>query len=253
MEWLARLRAPGARAQRSAGPPPAWTAAAIGVGLVLAVTAALATGGPDIPWMAVALLVPGVIPGLADRDGWHVRAAMAYVAVEQRRQWRHGRLPVTPAAANAWLAAGNNATATPLERASVLVAAGRHADAMTAIDGAEASSDIDRVRQLRLRLTVAAMSGGSSIDVAAVRAAADSLPSDQRRYQVVSAAWSQAWLDVNAGRPWRDRFAAVARAYAPYPLPRPLWLVAVALQQLVLPISIVLAFAILSLAQAILS
>jgi hypothetical protein len=220
---------------------------------VLAVVAAIAAGGPDLRWIAAGLLVPRLVPGIADRDGWRVRAAMAYVAIEQRRQWRHGRPPITPAAANAWLDGEAGQAATALERAGVMVTAGRRAEALAALDGAAVASDLDRVRQLRLRSTIGAMAGTGEIDLDQVREAAAALPMEQRRYQVVSAAWSQAWLDVNAGRPWRDRFAAVAHEFAPYPLPRPIWAFGVALQQLVLPISIVLALAILSVAQAILS
>jgi hypothetical protein len=246
VEWLARLRSPGARAQRSAGPPTAWTAAALGVGFILAVIAAIAAGAPDVRWIAAGLLGPALVPGIADRNGWAVRAAMAYVAIQQRRQWRHGSLPVTPAAANAWLERRTSEASTPLERASVLVTAGRQAEALAAIDAADASTDVDRVRQLRLRSTVAAMSGGGEIDLARIGTAASALPLDQRRYQVVSAAWSQAWLDLSAGRPWRDRFAAVAREYGPYPLPRRVWVFGIAMQQLALPVAVVLACGIVS-------
>lgn len=252
MEWLARLRSPGARAQRGAGPPVAWTAASLAVGFVLAVIAAMAAGGPDVRAIAAGLLVPALVPGIADRDGWTVRAAMIYVAIEQRRQWRHGRLPVTPARANAWLQSEASAAATPLERAAALVTAGRRDEALAAIETAEVTTELDRVRQLRLRSTVAAMSGTGEVDLAGIRAASRELPLDQRRYQVVSAAWSQAWLDLGAGRPWRERFAVVARGFAPYSLPRRVWIFGIAMQELALPIAVVLACGIVLLVEGLL-
>ena len=243
---LARLRSPAARAQRSAGPPTVLSAAALTIS-VIAMVALAATLVPPSGW-AWLVLIPialTTVAAMADQDGWRIRAAMVEVALEQRRHWRHGRIPVTPEAAAAWLDDPANDGATALERAAVMVTARRWTEATAAVELAPVATPDDAVRQLRLRSTVIAMTDpGRTIDVDAVRVAAAGLPADERRYHVLSAAWSQAWLDVVADRPWRERFARVAREFGPSRIRLRYWLVAVALQQLVLPISIALAAAI---------
>ena len=203
----------------------------------------------DWAWLVLIPIGLTLVVAVADRDGWWIREAMIEVALEQRRHWRHGRIPVTPESAAAWLDDPAHESATVLERASVMVTARRSRDAAAAVESAAATTPDDLVRQVRLRATIAAMAEpGGPIDLARVREAAFGLPAEERRYHVLSAAWSQAWLDVVAGRPWRTRFAAVARDFRPYATKRRHWLFAVALQQLVLPISIALAAAIVLLA-----
>jgi len=100
---------------------------------------------------------------------------------------------------------------------------------------------VDRVRKIRLHSTIEAMADPSrtrTVDVAAVAAAAATLPADERRYQVTSAAWTQAWLDVVARRPWRARFVAAVRDHGPFGLPFRYWFLAVALQELLMPLVI---------------
>jgi hypothetical protein len=244
---LERLRSPGARAFRDAGPSDRRLVAALVGSVLLAVVLAWTVAGPD-DWPFLALIPIGLTLGiaLADRDGWTMREAMVFVAVEQRRRWSRGKLPATPRAANAWLADPGNDDATGLERAGVLLVANRHAEALALLEAAGMATDLDRVRAVRIRSTAEAMTDPSkAIDVDGVRVEAASLPIDERRYQVVSAAWSQAWLDVVARRPWRRRFAAVAREFAPYRLPRHQWLLGVAPQELLLPLILAVVFGIL--------
>jgi hypothetical protein len=237
MEWLARIRSPAARIQRAAGPPETQSVAALVIGVIAAVVLTW-TVPREIDWRMLLLIPIGLtlVVALADRDGWSIREAMTWVAHQQRRRWHFGRAPATKREATAWLEDARNDRATDLERAVVLSTAGRVADAIAAVDAAGVESDLDRVRKVRLRSAFMAMADPTMrIDLDAIRAAAVSLPVDERQYQVVSAAWSQAWLDVVAGRPWRSRFALIARDCAPYDLPAPLWIAAVAVQQLLLP------------------
>lgn len=191
----------------------------------------------DWPWLLVVpVLLTGVV-ALGDRTGWMAREAMAFLGVEQRRRSERGPLPTTRASANAWLQDHANDGATELERANVLATAGRAADALELIDAFVAGTDEDRVRQLRLRSSIASLADPTlGVDLEAIRAAAATLPINAARYQIVAAAWSQVWLDVAASRSWRARFAAAVAPYAPYPIPRRLWIFGVAAQQCMLPI-----------------
>lgn len=198
------------------------------------------------PWLLL-LGIPAVLTAIvavADRDGWRVREAMAYVALQQTARWSRGPLLRTTPAAEAWLADPANAEATTPERTSALIAAGHWAEAETLVAGAEGSTDTERASIARLRATIAAHPDGD-IDLDAVRAAAASLPPHERRYHVAAAAWSQVWLDLAARRVWRPRFAAAVRDLGPFPVPRRVraW---IAFQQLAAPIACVLAFVILA-------
>ena len=156
---------------------------------------------------------------------------MAYVSLEQRKRFAGRRFPRTPDAANAWLAA-EHPEVTELERISIMVTAGRYADANAALQDVVPGDAIDEVRLVRLRaVAAAALEPAGAIDVAAIGLAARDLPAEERRYQVVSAAWSQAWLSLVNGRPWRAQLAGVAKQFSPYPLPR--WVrIAIAIQRM---------------------
>jgi len=62
------------------------------------------------------------------------------------------------------------------------------------------------------------------------------VPTDERRYQRLSLAWSISWLRIRAGEPWRDDFAEAVRPYAPFRVP-PRFLVVHVIQQYALPIA----------------
>ena len=129
MGLRARLRSPAMRAQRSAGPPPALSAAALAASVVAIVVLAATVVAPrDWAWLLLIPIALTTVAAVADRDGWRIREAMIQVALEQRRQRRHGRIPVTPEAASAWLDDPANVSATGLERAAVMVTAHRWAD-----------------------------------------------------------------------------------------------------------------------------
>jgi hypothetical protein len=78
------------------------------------------------------------------------------------------------------------------------------------------------------------------VDMDAIRGATDGLAQRERRYQLTAAAFSQAWLDIEAGRPWRSAFARAVRTLGPHPVPLhiALW---IAVQELAAPIAVVLA------------
>lgn len=195
----------------------------------------------DVPWPLWAV-VPATVLTLicvADRDGWNIRRAMAYVALQQRARWTRGPLPDTPAKAQAWLADPANANASGLETASMLITSGNRADGSALLDSYVPETGTQTAAVVRLRSYLRASENGS-MDMAPIRAAAERLDPDDRRYQLTSAAWTQAWLDIEARRPWRQQFADSVRDLGPYPAP-PRALAFIWIQQLAAPVAIVLA------------
>ncbi len=245
---IARLRSPATRALRDAGPPNRQVIVAAAVGLL--VDLALWLLGPlrGLPWpvLAIAPAAMTMIVAIADRDGWIVRRAMMDIAVQQRARWSPGGFPASPAAAEAWLEHPANMGASALQRASVLIAAGRHDEASTLIEAMAPENLAQQASALRIGAFLRGRTSGS-IDVAATRAAIDRLrlePSE-RRYQVSSLAWSQVWIDVERGRPWRAAFADAVRDLGPFRVPARMGLL-IGLQQLAAPFAIVLATAIVA-------
>ena len=179
-------------------------------------------GSRDVLPLAAYVIPPALltlIVSIVDRDGPTIRSALAFVGLEQRRRAASIRLPLTKDAADRWLSE-DHPEASPFERAGILITAGRHADALAALESVEPGSDIDRVRLIRLRASAeAVVHGDGDLDLDAIRAAAAALPDAERKYHVVSAAWTQAWLDITRKRPWRAIFATVAREWAPYAIP----------------------------------
>lgn len=249
MSLLDRVRGPGPKALRDAGPPQWQVIAAVLGGGVLDVVLAL-VAWRDLP-LAAYVVPPFILTlavSLADRTGVPVRRAIAWVGMEQRRRWT-GRLPISKGGAERWLA-DPPPDAGPFERASALLTAGRPADAAAVLERFEPASSSDRVRLGRLRASVAAaLDPGAALDMSAVRAAVADLPPAEARYHLVSAAWTQAWLDISRRRPWRERFAAVAVAHQPYELPARVGAMLV-VQQFAGPIACVLAGLIVLVIQA---
>jgi hypothetical protein len=223
--------------------------ALIGGGLI---DSAIATTRVDVPAF-VYFLPPAILTLLvsaADRDAWLLRRALASIAIDQRARLASRGLPVDRTAAEAWLASPP-ADAAPFERAAVLMNVGRFEEARAALDGADPSGPLDRVRTLRLREAVdAALDPTRTIDIDAVADVARELAPGERHYQVLSAAWSQAALDIKARRPWIKPFLRVARANGPFPLPRRTE-IAIAVQQLSAPIACLIAGGILVIAAAV--
>lgn len=241
MDVLERLRSPGATAVRNAGPPIWQVVLAVVLGGVL--DAGLVLASRDALPLVAYLIPPGVltlIVSIADRDGPTIRSALTYVALEQRQRAHANRIPLTRESAERWLAV-DQPGASPFDRAGALITAERHAEAVAALESVEPGSDADRVRLLRIRaLAAAAISIDANVDVDAVRAVASSLPDAERKYGVVAAAWTQAWLDITRKRPWRAKFATVAHEWAPYEIP-PRVRAAMLIQQYVGPVACVLA------------
>ena len=217
-----RYRSPSFRALRDAGPPTSWLV--IGAVLCAIPIALLYLAGVNN--VASLLVVPFfvfVLIGWLDRDGWRIRMALSEVAWQQRRRWQWGTLPVDPATAETWLASYPDAP--PEVRGSVMMTAGRNADARVLLGGSEPEASADAIRFARLRILFAAEdTEDHSIPNALERLEAtpgfDDLPADERRYQRLTLAWSIAWLRIRSREPWRHDLAAAFRPMAPFRAPR---------------------------------
>lgn len=186
-------------------------------------------------WMAIPVLILTAV-ALADGDGWRIRRAMAYVALRQRSRWTRGRIPATPSLARRWLLDPANADASPVDRASVLFTAGDPVAAGAALDVFEPTTPREVAALTRMRAVFTARESGM-VDMGAIRRATQGLDDDERRYQLTAAAFSQAWLDVAAGRPWRARFAAEARELGPHRVPPHIGAM-IAVQELAAPVAV---------------
>jgi hypothetical protein len=249
--YIERLRSPASRALRDAGPPNGLLFGA----LIASVAVSLAIWGNRAPgtgvWLtlgAVALVLTSLV-ALADRDGWLIRESMAWVALQQRARWTWGDLPVGVAEAVAWLEDPANRDAPALARASVLMTGDRWSEAAQLLDDHVPSDPAEAATRIRMRLAINAR-GTGSFDQAAVQAATQGLPEPDAKYLLASAAWSQAWIDLTSGRPWRRDFARASRALRPYPLPMRVraWIAA---QQMLAPITCIVGVALAALLHAV--
>jgi hypothetical protein len=216
---LERLRSPARKALRQAGPPDLAVVAGFAVSglLILVGWWSGALHHVPWPWWALIPIVILAVISFADRDGWNVRRAMAYVAIRQRARWTGGPIPRGPTGARAWLEDPANADADGLQKVSMLINIGNLAAGRTVLDAYVPSTDIQAAAVIRLRSHLAAFETGS-IDMAPIRAATEGLDQDERRYQLTSAAWTQAWRDIETRHPWRPRFADTIRDLGPYPV-----------------------------------
>ena len=162
----------------------------------------------------IVALVTLTVPAILDLDGWRVRLGMAWIGKEQRRRMR--RIPGTVAGAERWLE--DPAESSALTRASVLLTAGRLAEARELIVATPTETADDRARAARMLAAVDGMERGE-IDPGAAIAAIDVLPEDQRRYHRVALAWSTAWIAAMNRRPWRRAFAEASRGIGPRDVP----------------------------------
>jgi hypothetical protein len=230
-----RLLPPAAsrRLSRDAGPPTPWAVAAIVVAIPAWILLAAQDGIGYGPATILALVIL-TVPAIVDLDGWRVRLGMAWIGKEQRRRLR--RIPGTPAGAERWLE--ETAETSALTRASVLLTAGRLAEARELILTAPTETPEDRARAARMLAAVDGMEHGE-IDPRAAIAAIDALPDDQRRYHRLALAWSTAWIAAMNRRPWRHAFAEASRGIGPrdVPIGYLIWLTS---QQLLLTLCFVL-------------
>jgi hypothetical protein len=239
----ARRRSPSYKAIQLAGPPVRWLVGAGFAGLAVVVILAL-SGVRDSTVLIAVPPIAFTVACLLDGDGWRIRMATGELAALQRLRWSRGQLPADPLSAEAWLGAHPDAPA--LDRMAVMVTAGRTAEASRLADGVVGATPVDVVRLARMRLTVAAALAGVAPDRAAVEAF-ERLPElatidePERRYQRLSLAWSIAWLEINADRPWRAALAEALRDLGPFRPPRR-FVAFHALQQFALPIAYVLAW-----------
>jgi hypothetical protein len=237
--YIERLKSPTGETLWAAGPPSGQILGALGLAVVLTVVLSLADASFGPPWYTlglIGLLLTGFV-SVIDRDGWRIREAFAYLALQQRARSREGDVPEGPEEVQAWLDDPANIRASNLERATMLFNADRWDEADRLLAQTVPRDDQERAVFIRLRSTAAAQPSGE-IDQTALRDAVSSLPKAEGKYQILSAIWSQAWLDVTAGRPWRTRFAEAVRDLGPYDLP--VWAqVSLALEQLAAPIACV--------------
>lgn len=239
--YIERLKSPIGEALWDAGPPSGQILGALGLAVVLTVALSLADSSFGPPWYTlglIGLLLTGVV-SVIDRDGWRIREAYAYLALQQRARWRQGEVPEGTEEVQTWLDDPANIGASNLERATMLFNADRWDEADRLLAQTTPRNDKERAVLIRLRSTVAAHPSGD-IDQSALRDAVSSLPEAEGRYQLLSATWSQAWFDVTAGRPWRTRLAEAVHHLGPYDLPA--WArISLALEQLAAPIACVAA------------
>jgi hypothetical protein len=242
--FLARLRSPGRKASSDAGPPDRWVFAGVGVGLLFIVVGWMSGVLRGVPWPLWALLPVGVliVVSFADHDGWNIRRAMAYVAIQQRARWKGGEIPRTPSLAQRWLDDPANADADGLQKVSVLIALGDLAAATSMLETYVPTTDVQVAAVTRIRSYLRAIETGT-VEMEPIRAAAANLAAEERRYQLTSSAWMQVWLDIEAHRPWRMRFADAIRDLGPHPVPGRV-LAFIGLQQLIAPVATIIGTAI---------
>jgi hypothetical protein len=207
------LPATARRLFADAGPPRLWVVSAFAAGAALGLVLTYQHVRPTISAALVVFIV--TIPALLDTDGWRIRLGMAWLALEQRR--RMPDLPRTPRAADRWLAE-HTTTDSPLLRASILMTAGRNADARQTLEAAPRDTAEDRARISRMLAAIDGLETGT-LDPGPALAAIEELPPDLRRYHRLSLAWSVAWVESAQRRPWRRAFAEASRGIRPGEIP----------------------------------
>jgi len=244
---LERLRSPARKAIRYAGPPDRSVFAGFGLGGAIIFVAWWWGLLGHVPWPFWAV-VPGailVVVSLTDDKGWNIRRAMAYVALQQRARWPGpDPLPTTPSTAQTWLDDPANANADGLFRVSMMITVGKLTAAQALLEDYVPTTDAQTAAATRYRAYFQARETGA-IDMGPIRAVTKGLDEEERRYQLTSAAWMQAWMDIESRRPWRDRFADAVRDLGPYTVPRRVEGF-IGFQELAAPVAVVLATAIMA-------
>jgi hypothetical protein len=243
---IERLRSPARRALSDAGPPDRWVFAGFGLAVLIIAVGWFSGVLRDVPWPLWAVIPVAIltIVGLADRDGWNIRRAMAYIAITQRARWVGGPIPRGPSASQAWLDDSANAGVDGLQRVSMLIAVGNLTAARATLEAYEPKTGVQVAAMARLHAHLRALATGT-FDMAPILVATEGLSEEERRYQLTAAAWAQAWMDIEAHRPWRERFATAVRGLGPHPVPGR-FLAVIGMQQLVAAIATALATAIIA-------
>jgi hypothetical protein len=243
---IERLRSPARKAASDAGPPDRLVFAGFGLSVLIIAVGWFSGLLRDVPWPLWAVIPVSILTvvGLADRDGWNIRRAMAYVAIQQRARWAGGPIPRGPSSSQAWLDDPANAGADGLQRVSMQIAVGDLTAARATLEAYQPTTGVQVAAVARLRAHLRAIATGT-IDVVPILAAAEGLSEEERRYQLTAAAWAQVWMDIEARRPWRERFATAVRDLGPYPVPGR-YVAVIGMQQLVAAIAVVLATGIMA-------
>jgi hypothetical protein len=96
--------------------------------------------------------------------------------------------------------------------------AGRASEARALVEAAPRHDPEDRARIARMLAAIDGMATGI-VDQGDAKAAIEALPPDQRRYHLLSLAWSTAWVAALHRRPWRHAFAIASRGIGPTDVP----------------------------------
>jgi hypothetical protein len=205
--------APARRLLSEAGPPTSWVVVAfVFAGAIAGILLQSPRTGP---LAAVAVLVVLSIPSLLDVDGWRIRLGMSWLGAQQRQ--RMAGIPRTPAGAERWLARAG-AEASALSRASMLLIAGRTAEARSIVEAAPRDEPEDRAQVARMLAALDGLDMGR-VDPTAALTAIEALPPELRRYHLISLGWSTAWVEAVNKRPWRHAFAVASRLIGPGEIP----------------------------------
>jgi len=243
----ARRTAPAYRAIVRAGPSTASLVTSGAVALVV-VAGLYVIGVRDRTLLIAVPLVAFTVACLADRDGWRVRMATAELVALQRNRWTVGPLPTDPMSAEAWLQANPDAPGS--YRSAAMVTAGRLPEALALIEAAVAQTPEEALHIARLRLTIDARLGETALDRQGIEAflrmpELSTVNEAERRYHRLSLAWSEAWIQIHAGRTWREGFLSSLRSLEPFSPPTR-YVAFHAIQQFALPIAYALAWLIVS-------
>jgi hypothetical protein len=233
---LERLQSPPSRALRDAGPPNGHVFFAVVASVALLV---IVWGDREVgmaTWVlmgAIAFLQTGVV-SVIDGDGWAIRDALAWIAREQRARMGSLGLVDDREGLQAWVDDPANLDADPLLKASALTGLDRWDEANALLDSYATDDPVKLASRIRIQSMIKARSTGR-IDPAPLRAAVQQLSAAEAKYQLASTAWSQAWLDLTAHRPWRKEFAKTARELRPFALSLKIRIF-IAIEQLLAPI-----------------
>ena len=172
-------------------------------------------------------IVAFIAVGGLDRDAFIARAAIYQFGALQSARLT-ANFPTDPESAAAWLADPSHGD--EVDRAYVLLNAGRPVEAIAALDRAAGLTPSNAAAAERLRLAIERQAGEADIDRTRFEALVADLPADERRWQRLSLAVMLLNADVGDGLPWRDRFVAAVRDLGPWRLARGAWFVVITQQ-----------------------
>lgn len=169
---------------------------------------------PAIAYAAVVLMpTPALMAGMAMRlrTRWPAQDVLFWLDESVRSEWSIqdlGKQPRNPSEARAWLAAHPEGIGPQRWRASMLIAAGRPADARAAIAGLPTATAHDRSRRHDLELVADAYEG-LPLDATAADAAMTADPDETPVRTAVVRAYHAALVSIADGGDGLSRLASV--------------------------------------------